>query len=544
MGINRFVSRPSGKIESRSLHVLGIILMFTSILMIPALAVAVWQGESVLPFVIPVIPCFIISAFLMYVFKNPKVMRPADGIVMIITLWAGLFVVGTVPYLIHGLSPIDAFFESVSGFTTAGATIISDVESMPESMLLWRASTQWVGGIIIVIMFMFVIPMVVSGGRSLLQNEMSGSGSGNLYLKMGSAAKQYVFVYVILTLIFFVILMVLGLSWLEASTISMCAICTGGFMVTNDSFASYGIGVKVAVLIFMIISATNFYLQYKLIMKRDIKAVRKNEELRFMLLFTAGVSILVLAAMFMSGSGTDDIPNSIVNVVFSVVAMVTTTGFTTVDYTTSWPFIGMSLLLVVMFIGGSTGSTAGGIKISRAIIVFKSMLNEIRQTVHPNAVYSVKLDGKGVDESLVRSSTVVVLMFMITVFVGTMVLDMEMRMDEALFASCALVSGTGPGMGVLFGNYSVMSAGMKLFACILMILGRVEIVTILVIFTKGFWKELLGIRGMNDVKEKIIGIPGSAVSAIRKKKQSPEENDTESDDIQSDVPSDTSAGQQ
>ncbi len=533
MGIRRPAGRSFGKIESRSLHVLGIILMFTSVLMIPALAVAVWQEESILPFIIPVVPCFIISAALMYYFRNPKVMRPADGVVMVITLWAGLFIVGTVPYLIYGLSPIDALFESVSGFTTAGATIIQDVASLPKSMLLWRASTQWVGGMIIVIMFMFIIPMVVSGGRSLLQNEMSGSGSGNLYLKMGSAAKQYVAVYIILTLIFFVILTMLGLSWLEASTISMCVICTGGFMVTNDSFASYGIAVKVAVLLFMIISATNFYLQYKVIMKHEFSAVRKNEELRFMLAFIVGVSALVLAAMFLNGSGTDDVINSIVNVVFSVVAMVTTTGFTTVDYTTGWPFIGMSLLLVVMFIGGSTGSTAGGIKISRAIIVFKSMLNEVRQTVHPNAVYSVKLDGKGIDESLVRSSTVVVLMFMITVFVGTMVLDMEMGTDEALFASCALVSGTGPGMGVLFGNYSVMSCEMKLFACVLMILGRVEIVTILVVFTKGFWKELLGIKGINDMKERIIGIPGSAVSIFRRKK-----NPEESTDAEEDVPSD------
>lgn len=529
MGIRRPAGRSFGKIESRSLHVLGIILMFTSVLMIPALAVAVWQEESILPFIIPVVPCFIISAALMYYFRNPKVMRPADGVVMVITLWAGLFIVGTVPYLIYGLSPIDALFESVSGFTTAGATIIQDVASLPKSMLLWRASTQWVGGMIIVIMFMFIIPMVVSGGRSLLQNEMSGSGSGNLYLKMGSAAKQYVAVYIILTLIFFVILTMLGLSWLEASTISMCVICTGGFMVTNDSFASYGIAVKVAVLLFMIISATNFYLQYKVIMKHEFSAVRKNEELRFMLAFIVGVSALVLAAMFLNGSGTDDVINSIVNVVFSVVAMVTTTGFTTVDYTTGWPFIGMSLLLVVMFIGGSTGSTAGGIKISRAIIVFKSMLNEVRQTVHPNAVYSVKLDGKGIDESLVRSSTVVVLMFMITVFVGTMVLDMEMGTDEALFASCALVSGTGPGMGVLFGNYSVMSCEMKLFACVLMILGRVEIVTILVVFTKGFWKELLGIKGINDMKERIIGIPGSAVSIFRRKKNPEESTDTEED---------------
>ncbi len=513
----RIYRGPSMKIESRSLHVLGIVLLFTSLLMIPALAVALWQGESTLPFLIPVIPCIIGSLALMILFKNPKVMRPVDGIVMIITLWAGLFVVGTIPYLIYGLSLVDAIFESVSGFTTAGATIMSDVASMPQSMLLWRALTQWVGGIIIVTMFMFVMPMVVSGGRSLLQNEMSGSGSGNLYLKLESAAKQYVTVYVILTAIYFVILMLLGLSWLEASTISLCVICTGGFMITNDSFASYGVVVKIVVLIFMIISATNFYLQYKVFMKREFGAIRKNEEFRFMVSFFSIISIIVILAMFMNGHGMGNVLESIVDVVFSVVSIGTTTGFTTVDYTTAWPFIGMSLLLVVMFIGGSTGSTAGGIKISRALIVFKSMLNEIKQTIHPNAVYSVRFDGKGLDESVVRSATVVSIMFIITIFVGTMVMDMEMDMGEALFASCALVSGTGPGMGALFGNYCELTWGMKLFSCVLMILGRVEIVTILVVFTKGFWKELLGVSGMIEARERIVGAPRAVISRFKGK---------------------------
>ena len=509
---------PSKKIESRSLHVLGIVLLFTSLLMIPALAVALWQGESTLPFLIPVIPCTIGSLALMILFKNPKVMRPVDGIVMIITLWAGLFIVGTIPYMIHGLSLVDAIFESVSGFTTAGATIMSDVASLPQSMLLWRALTQWVGGIIIVMMFMFIMPMVVSGGRSLLQNEMSGSGSGNLYLKMENAAKQYVSVYVILTAIYFVILMLLGLSWLEASTISLCVICTGGFMITNDSFASYGVIVKIVVLIFMIISATNFYLQYKVFIKREFGAIRKNEEFRFMISFFSIISIVVILAMFMNGHGMGNVLESIVDVVFSVVSIGTTTGFTTVDYTTAWPFIGMSLLLVVMFIGGSTGSTAGGIKISRALIVFKSMLNEIKQTIHPNAVYSVRFDGKGLDESVVRSATVVSIMFIITIFVGTMVMDMELDMDEALFASCALVSGTGPGMGALFGNYCELTWGMKLFSCALMILGRVEIVTILVVFTKGFWKELLGVSGMLEARERVAGAPRALVSHLKGKK--------------------------
>ena len=520
------------KRESRSMHVLGVVLFFVSLLMIPSLVISIVNGENSVMFIVPMIIGFVVSISLFISFKDPNTMRPADGLLMIFTLWGALFILGMLPYLIYGIGFVDSVFESVSGFTTAGATTLSDLAAMPMSLLLWRSMTQWIGGIIIVMVFMFVIPMVVTGGRSLLNNEMSGSGGGNLYLKMGLAAKQYILVYVVLTLIYFLVLLALGLSVFESCNIAMCVICTGGFAITNDSFAIYDTPVRIAVLFFMLISSTNFYLQYRAVVKREIKGFGKSEEFVFMCAWFATISVLISILMAINGSWTDDSElSSIVDVFFSVVSIGTTTGFTTLDYTTQWPFIGLSILLVVMIVGGSTGSTAGGVKLARAIILVKAMINEVKQSLHPNAVFSVKLDRKGVDDGLVHSATVVVVMFILTIFIGMLVFDSIMDMDEALFASAALVSGTGPGMGSLFGDYSTLPGWAKMFACALMILGRMEIVTVLVLFTAGFWKEVFGVRKFNKMVEDVK-------TAIPKAKDRLIERTSKDDDGEETVPED------
>lgn len=490
------------KKESRTLHVLGVVLFFVSLLMIPSLVMSILQGESVHLFLWPMLGGLIVSVFLTLYYRNPSVMRPADGLFMIFVLWVSLFLFGTLPFLIHGIPLVDAFFESVSGFTTAGATNIPNLIDMPTSLLLWRSMTQWIGGIIIVTVFMFIMPMVVTGGRSLLTNEMSGSGGGNLYLKMSIAAKQYILVYLVLTAIYFVILLLLGLTPFESINIAMCVICTGGFMITNDSFSNYDVPVRLAVMFFMLFSATNFYLQYRAVVKHETKGFRLSEEFNIMCIWLFSISVLICLMMGITGSWTHESSLvSIVDVFFSIVAIGTTTGFTTLDYTTQWPFLGLSLLFLMMFIGGSTGSTSGGIKIARGVVMLRSMVNEIRHTLHPNAVYSVKFDRKGLDDDIVHSSIVIVLMFAITIFGGMIVFDNIMKMDEALFASAALVTGTGPGMGSLFGDYSSLPNWAKLFSCVLMFLGRMEIISVLVFFTPGFWKEFIGASRLNAAKE-------------------------------------------
>ena len=522
----RYESIP--KKDSRVILILGIVLFFTSLMLIPSTVLSVKNEESIWPFVIPMAIGLVLSIYMCMMYRLPNDMRPADGLMMMFSVWMLLFLFGTLPFLIYGMSPIDALFESVSGFSTTGATIITDVESTPGSILLWRAITNWIGGIIIVMMFMFIIPMVVSGGRGLLKNEMSGSGGGNLTVKLGSAARQFIAMYVILTAIFTVILYIQNLTLLDSVTIAMSSISIGGFLNTNDSMASYSMFVKITVIFFMVISASNFYLHYRALFKGDFRGYGRSEEFRVMILWFSIISLLLIIQALFSGewdnvSGSDG--DKIVDIVFSVISVGTTSGFSTVDFTSPewWPFFDLSLFMILMFIGGSAGSTSGGVKISRVIITMKAMFNEIRQEVHPNAVYTVRYDRNGVSHEVVHGAMMVLTAFLLVVGVGAAIYNIMPKTDlvDAVYLSVAMVTNTGTGSGALFSNYADLPIWGKLLSCALMFLGRMEILAILAIFTPGFWLEFVGRNGLNRMKERFMVV--SRIKEIRKRKRSQED---------------------
>ncbi len=526
------------KRDSRVILILGIVLFFTSLMLIPSTVLAYNHDENIWPFLVPLAIGIVASLIMILKYKLPNDMRPADGLMMMFSLWILLFVFGTIPYLIHGLSLPDAFFESVSGFTTTGATIFIDVEAQPKSILLWRAITNWIGGIIIVMMFMFIIPMVVSGGRGLLKNEMSGSGGGNLYVKMGSAARQFIIVYIIMTAIFAVVLFIQNLSVLDSVTIAMSSISIGGFLNTNDSMASYSLFVKISVIAFMILSASNFYLHYRAIFKGDFRGYGRSEEFKIMFLWFTVVSLMIIIQCFVSGAwenldGTDS--DKVVNVVFSVVSVGTTSGFSTVDYTMQWYFLDLSLFMIMMFIGGSAGSTSGGVKISRMVITLKALFNEIRQEVHPNAVYNVRFDNSGVSHEAVHSAMVIVTAFLIVMAIGAAMYNTFMDLDNAVYTSVAMITNTGTGSGQWFSYYADLPTWAKFGSCILMFLGRMEILAILAIFTPGFWLEYMGRAEINRTKAKLNVIGG--IKNMRKNKKSRSEDGEASEEEGSETPS-------
>ena len=521
------------KRESRVMLILGIVLFFTSLMLLPSTVMAYNLGDDFLPFLVPMVAGLVASVYMSMKFELPNNMRPADGLMMIFAVWILLFAFGTIPFLMSGMTFVDAFFESVSGFTTTGATIITDVEATPKGLLLWRAITNWIGGIIIVMMFMFIIPMVISGGRGLLKNEMSGSGGGNLTMKLGSAAKQFIAMYVILTAIFAGVLLIQSLSLLDSVTIAMSSISIGGFLNTNDSLAGYSIYVKISVIFFMILSASNFYIHYRALFKGDLRGYGRSEEFRIMLLWFITITVFVTIQSLTNGSwdeltGNDE--DKFVDILFSVVSVGTTSGFSTVDYTVNWPFLDLSLFIILMFVGGSAGSTSGGVKISRVIITMKALFNEIRQEVHPNAVYSVRYDGSGVSSEVVHSTMVVVTAFLIVIGIGAVIFNVVLELDDAVFTSVAMVTNTGTGSGTLFSNYESLPAWTKIASCALMFLGRMEILAILAIFTPGFWLEFVGRGGINDVKAK-FSISGRIKSMKRRK----ESEDTIIEDVPDDA---------
>ena len=521
------------KRESRVMLILGIVLFFTSLMLLPSTVMAYNLGDDFLPFLVPMVAGLVASVYMSMKFELPNNMRPADGLMMIFAVWILLFAFGTIPFLMSGMTFVDAFFESVSGFTTTGATIITDVEATPKGLLLWRAITNWIGGIIIVMMFMFIIPMVISGGRGLLKNEMSGSGGGNLTMKLGSAAKQFIAMYVILTAIFAGVLLVQSLSLLDSVTIAMSSISIGGFLNTNDSMAGYSIYVKISVIFFMILSASNFYIHYRALFKGDLRGYGRSEEFRIMLLWFITITVFVTIQSLTNGSWDEPTGNDedkFVDILFSVVSVGTTSGFSTVDYTVNWPFLDLSLFIILMFVGGSAGSTSGGVKISRVIITMKALFNEIRQEVHPNAVYSVRYDGSGVSSEVVHSTMVVVTAFLIVIGIGAVIFNVVLELDDAVFTSVAMVTNTGTGSGTLFSNYESLPAWTKIASCALMFLGRMEILAILAIFTPGFWLEFVGRGGINDVKAK-FSISGRIKSMKRRK----ESEDTIIEDVPDDA---------
>ncbi len=531
------------KKESRVMLILGIVLFFTSLMLLPSTLIAYNRGEDILPFIIPMAIGLVASSYMCFKYSLPNDMRPADGLMMMFSVWVLLFVFGTIPYLISGFPLIDSIFESISGFTTTGATIMTDVAAQPHALLMWRVITNWIGGIIIVMMFMFIIPMVISGGRGLLKNEMSGSGGGNLSVKLGSAARQFIAMYVILTAVFALILLVQNVSLLDSVTIAMSSISIGGFLNTNDSMASYSMFVKISVIFFMIISASNFYLHYRALFKGDIRGYGRSEEFKVMILWFLIISVLIIIQAFVSGSWDQmhgQTGDKIVDVVFSVVSVGTTSGFSTVNYTTYWTFLNdLSLFMILMFIGGSTGSTSGGVKISRMIITLKALLNEIRQEVHPNAVYTVRYDGSGISHDAVHTAMVVVTAFIVAAGVGAAIFNIYMdTLDEAVFTALSMITNTGTGSGdILFNNYADLPAWMKLVSCGLMFLGRMEILAILAIFTPGFWLEFIGRGGINKAKEKFS--IASRIKKAKRKKESASEgeaSEAEPDEIIEAVP--------
>lgn len=492
--------------ECSSLNVLGMLLFIISILLLPSVLIANNDHESIEPFLWPMIIGIIVSLFLLIFMKRSSDMGPADGIFLMLVLWMGMFTFGIFPYILSGVPLVDAIFESVGGFATVGASVL-DVTKMSNALLLWRTITNWIGGIVIVAMFMFILPMVVSGSRRLVKSETFGARTGNLTMKLGSVAKQFIGVYISLTVIFTIVLMLCSMSLFEAVNFSMSAISIGGFTITSDSLTRYGPAVKIALIVMMILSASNFYLHFRAVAKKDFSGYRQNEEFKYMILWLSLVIILAVAQMHISHRW-DELSGNVferyTDIIFNIVSIGTTAGFYTLNYAGGFEFMSTSLILLLMFIGGSSGSPAGGIKISRALIVVRSMFNEIRNEIHPNAVYTVQYEGSGADKSAVHASIVVVMLFLMTALVSTIVFDIFMDWNQAIYTSIALLSGTGTSIGEYFYSYASFPGWAKIFACIIMFLGRMEVVAILAVFTMSFWKELLGPRKINKMRDKAV----------------------------------------
>lgn len=483
--------------ESTTVKILGSVeVLFAIILMFPLL-VAVYYGEDTSPF-ITIIPALLIVGSLQYLlFKESKYFRAVNGLLMVGLSWVLVFALGMYPYVVAGMSPVDALFESVSGLTTTGATIMEDIESWPKSILIWRSMSQWVGGIAVIIIFMYVLPMF-GMGRSIFANELAGSGSSDYSLRMKNAAKSFIFVYGILTLINYVLLLLCGVGLMDATCLAFTTISTGGLMCRNDSLAGFSDIVQVITIIFMFLGGVNFYLHYAAIYRRNRKVYRSNSEFKSLSAWFIGVSVIIsLMILIRIGDaihayGMADYLQIFKDSLFTVVSIGTSTGFAVIDYMV-YPDQCIILLMVVAFIGASAGSTSGGVKFGRLRIIYEFVKNSISKTLHPNAVTSVNIDGHAVDNSTVLSAVSVFLMFFVTLVVGAVFITMFGYdiLDAFGLSICSIANG-----GLAFGNYGPsatladLNPFVKLIMIALMWIGRLEVMIALVYFTPAFWREM------------------------------------------------------
>ncbi|MFA6710455.1 MAG: TrkH family potassium uptake protein [Candidatus Methanomethylophilaceae archaeon] len=489
-----YISGMFSRWESASVHVLGIVLLGLSASLVPSILYAVVNKEPLAPFIWPMAVGLTLSFFLTLLFKIPNRIKPVSGIFMIGLVWFAAIIFGMIPFILSGMSSVDALFESTSGFTTTGATTMTDIESWPSSILLWRSMMQWIGGIAIIMIFLFVLPMIGFSGRTLFGNEMSGSGSGNFFARMKDAGKQFIVIYLILTAIMIIILMMSGVTLFDSLCMSFSTISCGGFMCKGDSIAGYGTIVKIVLIIFMFLGGSNFYLHFRAMYHKKPLSYIRDEEFRAMFFWLAAMSLLVFFIIYEDdGLFGENILNNFINTAFTVVSAGTTTGFAVVDYV-SWPTAAVVLLFLIAAVGGSSASTAGGIKISRLIIIYRYERNGLRKLLHPKGVYDIKYNGSSLDDDTINATIIVTMAFTVTIMIGSIVLMLfGVGLGESVSSVIGCITTFGPAVGTFgpMGSYETMSPFIKVFLSLIMWMGRLEIVTALVLFTPGFWKEMM-----------------------------------------------------
>lgn len=478
----------------------GLLLLF------PAISSLI-LGENPFIFLIPMAVAVPAGLLVIILFgEDEEGIKTTSGVLMIGGTFLMLFLIGSAPYAVFGMTLLDSLFESVSGFTTTGFTMVSDFETFPDSLFLWRSLTQWAGGISVLLIFLYMLPVMGLGGKGFFINEISGAGTGNLSVRLRDSVKSFLKIYGLLTLIQAVLLIVLGVGFVDSACITLSTVSTGGFSNGPDGLMSYGWYIKGVVLAFMFLGGTNFYLHYKGLYKRAGKSYLGNTEFRW----TVGwyLSVAVLIAFLLTAAGKTGILNTFGESLFTVISMGTTTGFTVVDYTDSgvWSVsLCIMLLLIIAFVGGMSGSTAGGIKMYRLAIIVRHIRNSIYKILHPMAVYDIKMDGHSVEDSAVSGAFVTVILFVFTAVIASVGLMMTgLVPTDSVSLAVSSVSNTGAALGSYgsIADLSSLGSPAKIIMMFSMFLGRLEIATALLLFMPGFWKEVQRNRKSGKMRER------------------------------------------
>lgn len=440
------------------------------------------------------------TGFLLWFFTRRapnKDLRKRDGHLIVTLGWLVMSLTGSLPYLLSGAIPgfTDAFFETISGFTTTGASILGqNIEALPKGLHFWRAMTHWIGGMGIIVLTIAILPLLGVGGMQLYAAEVPGPTPDKLTPRVKETAKRLWFIYVSLTAVEAILLMLGGMDFFDAVCHSMSTLSTGGFSTKQASMGHFSAYHQYIVCLFMFLAGVNFSLTYAALKGKPIRLWR-NEEFRVYLFAVIALVMIVTSVVFI-GTYQDagiSFEKSFRDSLFQVLAIITTTGFGTADYTTWGPFL-LILFFSLMFIGANAGSTSGGVKLVRIIVILKNSHFELKRQLHPKAILPVRFNGKAVKPEVVSKIKAFMLIFVLIFVGGTFVMSaFGLDFVSAMGSVAATLGNIGPGVGIVGPgdplNFAQIPDMGKWFLSFLMLLGRLELFTVLMLFTPFFWKD-------------------------------------------------------
>jgi len=446
-----------------------------------------------------------IGALTMLLTRKPnKEMNKREGYLVVTFGWLVMALTGTLPYMLTGAIPefTNAFFETISGYTTTGSTILNDIESLPEGILFWRSLTHWIGGMGIIVLAVAILPLLGIGGMQLFAAEAPGPSTDKLHPRIKDTAKRLWLIYVGYTAAETILLQVAGMTFFDAINHSMCTLSTGGFSTKNTSLAYWNNmpWIQYIVMLFMFLAGTNFVLSY-FAFKGSVQKILKDDEFKLYFRFICAFTLIAALIIYFRADFSvptlmypmvwGEVESAFRHALFQVLAIVTTTGFVSADFTSWTPFL-IVFFFGLMFLGGSAGSTSGGVKVVRHLILIRNGFLEFKRTLHPNAILPVRYNRKAISGDIVFNILAFFILYMLSFIIGALgfsILGLDFK--SAVGVAASSLGNVGPALGD-FGpvnNFYDMPTAGKWWSSFLMLIGRLELFTVLILFTPFFWRN-------------------------------------------------------
>lgn len=477
------------------LRIISYLLLIVGAFMLTALLVALFYREMAVAraFLLPVIGVGLGAGLFLYLSPASGRNQPSlkDGFLFVVGGWGSAALLGALPFYLSGTIPsfCDAYFETISGFTTTGASILTEIQSLPRAILYWRSLTHWLGGMGIVVLTVAILPLLGVGGLQLVKAEAPGPTVDKITPRIAETAKYLWYIYLGMTVLQTALLMFGGMDLLDALTHTFGTLATGGFSTKNTSVAHFDSAyIDWVITVFMVAAGMNFVLHFRLL-TGNLKSLTENTELKAYLL------IFVVATVMVSGNLVLEASHSIADALryaaFQVASILTTTGYATADYE-KWPFMAQAVLLLMMFVGGCSGSTGGGIKVIRIATLFKQAVNEMKYLIHPKAIFPLRMSGQVVRKNIVYAISGFFFLYIAFLLVVTFVVSLAgADLLSSMATALATVGNIGPGFGLVgpTDNYAHYPDAVKWVLSFAMLAGRLELYTVFVLFTPIFWRR-------------------------------------------------------